>query len=65
MKKFLLGILACGVLALQVMAADPVALRSDHPDEYVVKRGDTLWDISGRFLEQPWLWPEYRGRCQG
>ncbi len=58
MKKFLLGILACGVLALQVMAADPVALRSDHPDEYVVKRGDTLWDISGRFLEQPWLWPE-------
>lgn len=58
MKKYLLGILGCAVLALQVMAADPVALRSDHPDEYVVKRGDTLWDISGRFLEKPWLWPE-------
>ena len=58
MNKFLLGILACAVLALQAMAADPVALRSDHPDEYVVKRGDTLWDISGRFLEKPWLWPE-------
>ena len=58
MKKYLLGILGCVVLALQVMAADPVALRSDHPDEYVVKRGDTLWDISGRFLEKPWLWPE-------
>ena len=54
MNKFLLGILACAVLALQAMAADPVALRSDHPDEYVVKRGDTLWDISGRFLEKPW-----------
>ena len=58
MNKFLLGILACAVLALQAMAADPVALRSDNPDEYVVKRGDTLWDISGRFLEKPWLWPE-------
>jgi hypothetical protein len=37
--------------------AQDVALRSDHPEEYVVVKGDTLWDISGRFLDKPWQWP--------
>ncbi len=39
-------------------SASPVRLRADHPDRYTVVRGDTLWDISARFLEDPWLWPE-------
>jgi hypothetical protein len=28
------------------------------PDQHIVARGDTLWDISARFLEHPWCWGE-------
>ncbi len=37
--------------------AQDVSVRPDHPDEYTVVKGDTLWDISGKFLEKPWQWP--------
>ncbi len=48
------------IAALFTVATYAVAaeIRRDHPDTYVVKRGDTLWDIAGTFLERPWLWPE-------
>lgn len=36
----------------------PLELAKDAPDKYTVVRGDTLWDISGKFLEKPWRWPE-------
>ena len=49
--------LAVALLTVASFAA-AVELRGDHPDTYVVKRGDTLWDIAGRFLQRPWLWPE-------
>mgnify|MGYP002735316462 FL=1 len=49
----------CAVALLTVATyAAAQGVRGDHPDTYVVVRGDTLWDIAGRFLERPWLWPE-------
>ncbi|HEV8333985.1 MAG TPA: LysM peptidoglycan-binding domain-containing protein [Steroidobacteraceae bacterium] len=35
-----------------------IPLTADAPDEYVVKTGDTLWDISKVYLRDPWYWPE-------
>jgi hypothetical protein len=51
---------AVAAAALLTVAAYAVSqdFRDGHPDTYTVKRGDTLWDISARFLKRPWLWPE-------
>lgn len=45
-----------GTRTLATGSALPLAPNA--PDQYTVKRGDTLWDISKVFLTQPWYWPE-------
>src|SRR4051812_8279923 len=52
-----LQVVAAALLTVATYAA-AVEMRGDHPDTYVVQRGDTLWDIAGRFLKRPWLWQE-------
>ena len=41
-----------------VRVSEPVPLAPGAPNEYVVQVGDTLWDIAGTFLKDPWFWPE-------
>lgn len=50
-------VVAVAMLTVATYAA-AVEMAGDHPDTYVVKKGDTLWDIAGKFLKKPWLWPE-------
>jgi len=55
-RKFFTFTLLC--LASAMLVAAPPVLNSSHPDTYVVEKGDTLWDISARFLQSPWRWPD-------
>ncbi|RBW52067.1 LysM peptidoglycan-binding domain-containing protein [Marinobacter sp. F3R11] len=57
MRKLLYALAATTLLLTSWAQAAP-ELRSDHPERYTVVKGDTLWDISGRFLSNPWYWPE-------
>lgn len=46
------------LLLLSFPLAAELELNPEHPQQYEVVKGDTLWDISGRFLKYPWHWPE-------
>jgi nucleoid-associated protein YgaU len=55
MRKSLLALL---LLASAGWAHGQVQLREGFPQTYTVVAGDTLWDISAKFLREPWQWPE-------
>jgi hypothetical protein len=58
------GILAAAFLAVSLYPASGVSAQESETVEhgagfyYTVKKGDTLWDLSQRFADSPWLWPD-------
>lgn len=56
LKKIIITVLS--VVLPFCASADVLRLADDAPKSYVVKKGDTLWDISETFLKSPWLWPK-------
>ncbi len=55
--------LAALFIAASAASAAPIQceFRPDAPDQHVVVKGDTLWDISATFLQKPWCWPTVWG----
>lgn len=58
--RHILALALGGLLSFSAftISADELKVRADYPEVYVVKKGDTLWDISEMFLSTPWLWPQ-------
>ncbi|WP_026354968.1 LysM peptidoglycan-binding domain-containing protein [Massilia niastensis] len=67
MKNFSTVVTRAAAAALVACAAASGAqaancsFRPDAPDQHVVVKRDTLWDISATFLRNPWCWPQVWG----
>jgi hypothetical protein len=58
MSKKIIRFLALLVFVPALCFADTILVKESAPEVYVVKKGDTLWDISNMYLDKPWLWPQ-------
>ncbi len=55
--RHIITLLALACLSTSAFA-EGIQLQKNHPDQYTVVKGDTLWGISGKFLKDPWQWPK-------
>ncbi|MHC1698433.1 MAG: LysM peptidoglycan-binding domain-containing protein [Geobacteraceae bacterium] len=61
MKKIVFAVFMSLVPLLVPLA---VGAQPEKPTIYVVKKGDTLWGLSNRFLQDPFYWPNLWARNQ-
>jgi len=59
MNKIIISLICC--LLPSFVLADTLQVRPDAPDRHIVVKGDTLWDISAKFFNDPWKWPQIWG----
>ncbi|MBV8658096.1 MAG: LysM peptidoglycan-binding domain-containing protein [Burkholderiales bacterium] len=57
-RRLSLAAIIALALAAGPLMADELKLQDNAPERYVVVKGDTLWGISGKFLKDPWKWPQ-------
>ena len=66
MKKFSTAVLSVLIATASAVlvpsynahAAARCEFLANAPDSHLVVSGDTLWGISGKFLQHPWCWPQ-------
>lgn len=70
MKKFSTAALGLALVAAssafaasgdEATTSPRCAFLPNAPDQHTVVRGDTLWGISGKFLQNAWCWPQVWG----
>ena len=56
-RHLIVALLLVASLQSRAFAQDGNLLKPGYPERYTVVKGDTLWDISTKFLQDAWLWP--------
>lgn len=62
MKLFRCLAAAAALISLMFLCGAALASQRSEPTVYIVKKGDTLWGLSERFMKDPHYWPDLWAR---